>query len=538
MGMSSFIIRSAQIIDGSNREPFRGDIAIENGRITEVSSSIKGGGRAVIEADGLVAAPGFIDIHSHTDLTIFKHPLAESKAFQGVTTEVIGNCGIGCFPVNDGRKAVLDDYLKMHEFHLPSDGLNWNSFTQYADRLDRIGLGTNLAPLVAHGALRIAILGAEDRIPNDKEFEKMKRLLTDSLEQGAWGLSTGLIYPPGSFAKTEELVDLARIVARYGAIYASHIRGEGATLMEALDEAICIGKKSGVRVEVSHLKAMGKDNWGRGNEALLKLERARQEDVDIAADQYPYEATSTSLTALVPSWAHAGGVSELLKKLASRETAERLRIEILREIDQRGGPGRIVIAGIGSAKNMELSGKNVSQIASLWNCPPEIAVMRLLREEKTAVGAVYFSLSGEDVAAILSSDQVSIGSDGMGLNAEEDAGRSTHPRSYGTFPRILGLYAREKRTLSMAKAVHKMTGLVAERVGLKDRGFIQPGFTADLVLFDPMTIQDRSTFEQPHQYAAGVVYTWVNGCSIVQEGRMTGNTPGRVLRKKGVSSYS
>ena len=536
--MSSLLIRGALVIDGSNQEPFRGDIAIENGTITEVSPSIKGGGKAVVEADGLAAAPGFIDIHSHTDLTIFKHPLAESKALQGVTTEVVGNCGIGGFPVNDERKAVLIDYLKMHEFRLPSYGLGWNNFTQYADRLDRIGLGLNLAPLVAHGPLRIAILGTEDRIPSDKEFERMKNLLTDSLEQGAWGLSTGLIYPPGSFAKTEELVGLARIAAHYGAVYTSHIRGEGATLMEALDEAICIGKKSGVRVEVSHLKAMGKDNWGRGREALRKLEKARQEGVDIAADQYPYEATSTSLTALVPPWAHAGGVSELLERLASPETANRLQMEILREIEKRGGPGRIVIAGIGSTKNLELSGKNVSQIAALWNCPSEIAVMRLLREERAAVGAVYFSLSDEDVAAILSSDQVSVGSDGMGMNAEEDQGKSTHPRSYGTFPRILGLYAREKGILSMAKAIHKMTGQVAGRVGLKNRGFIEPGFTADLVLFDPMTIQDRSTFEHPHQYAAGVVYTWVNGCATVQEGRITGNTPGRVLRKRGASSYS
>jgi N-acyl-D-amino-acid deacylase len=536
--MSSLLIRGALVIDGSNREPLRGDIAIENGMITDVSPSIKGGGKAVIEADGLVAAPGFIDIHSHTDLTIFRHPLAESKALQGVTTEVIGNCGIGAFPVRDERRALLIDYLKMHEFHPPSSGLSWNNFTQYADQLDRLGLGINLAPLVAHGPLRIAILGTEDRIPSDKELESMKTLLTDTLEQGAWGLSTGLIYPPGSFATTEEVVDLAKIVARYGASYASHIRGEGAALMEALDEAIRIGGKSGVRVEVSHLKAMGKDNWGRGKEALLKLEKARQGGVDIAADQYPYEATSTSLTALVPQWAHAGGVSELLKRLASPETTERLQTEILREINERGGPSRIVIAEIGSVKNMGISGKNVSQIAELWNCAPEIAVMRLLREEKAAVGAIYFSLSDEDVAAILSSDQVAVGSDGMGMNADEDMGKLTHPRSYGTFPRILGVYVREKGYLSMAKAIHKMTGLAAGRLGLKDRGFIEPGLTADLVLFDPLTIQDRSTFAHPHQYATGMIYTWVNGCPTVQEGRITGNTPGRVLRKRAISSDS
>jgi N-acyl-D-amino-acid deacylase len=535
--MSAWQIRGALVIDGSKREPFRGDIAVENGVIIEVSPSLKERGKTVIEADGLVAAPGFIDIHSHTDLTIFQHPLAESKALQGVTTEVIGNCGIGAFPVNYERKAALIDYLILHEFHPPPNGLSWNDFSQYADQLDRIGLGLNLAPLMAHGPLRIAILGAEDRIPSDKELARMKNLLTESLEQGAWGLSTGLIYPPGSFAKTEELVDLAKIVARYGALYTSHIRGEGKTLMQALDEAIHIGKEGRVRVEVSHLKAMGKDNWGRGKEALLKLEKARQSGVDIAADQYPYEATGTSLTALVPQWAHAGGVHELLKKFVSPETRKRLQVEILREIDQRGGPGRIVIAGIGSIKNRRLSGKNLNQISKLWNCTPEIVVMRLLQEERAAVGAVYFSLSPEDVAAILASDQVSVGSDGMGMKAEEDFGKSTHPRSYGTFPRILGVYAREKGTLSMAKAIHKMTGLVADRVGLKNRGLIEPGFTADLVLFDPLTIQDRSTFDRPHQYATGVVHTWVSGCATVQDGIITGNTPGRVLRKGRVLSH-
>ena len=536
--MSSLLIRGALVIDGSNRGPFRGDIAVENGTITDVAPSIKGEGKAVVEADGLVAAPGFIDIHSHTDLTIFKHPLAESKALQGVTTEVIGNCGIGAFPVKDERRTDLIEYLRMHDFHLPSHGLSWNNFTQYADQLDRIGLGLNLVPLAAHGALRIAILGVDDHIPNQKELEGMKSLLAECLEQGAWGLSTGLIYPPGSFAKTEELVVLAKIAAQYGALYASHIRGEGATLMEALDEAVLIGKKSGVRVEVSHLKAMGKDNWGRGKEVLLKLEKARQNSVDIGADQYPYEATSTSLTALVPPWALAGGVDEFLKKLTSSELKERLQAEILREMNKRGGPNRIVIAEIGSAKNMGLSGKNVNEIAELWHCTPEVAVMRLLQEEKAAVGAVYFSLSEEDVVAILSNDQVSVGSDGIGLNAEEDSGRSTHPRSYGTFPRILGLYAREKGTLSLAKAIHKMTGLAAGRVGLRNRGLIKPGFTADLVLFDPVTIQERSTFDHPHQYAAGIICTWVNGCPVVHDGRITGNTPGKVLRKKAASSYS
>jgi len=536
--MSSLLVRGALVIDGSNQEPSREDIAVEKGTIAEVAPSIKGRGKAVVEADGLVAAPGFIDIHSHTDLSIFKHPLAESKALQGVTTEVIGNCGIGAFPVNDERRVALIDYLRMHDFHLPSHQLGWNNFAQYADQLDRIGLGLNLAPLVAHGALRIAVLGTEDHGPHHEELESMKGLLKEALEQGAWGLSTGLIYAPGSFAETEELVALAKIAAQYEALYASHIRGEGVTLMEALDEAVLIGKEAGVRVEVSHLKAMGKENWGRGKEVLFKLEKTRQKGVDIGADQYPYEATSTSLTALIPSWALAGGVDELLKKLASLDMKERLQAEILRAVNQRGGPNRIAIAEIGSVKNIGLSGKNLSEIAELWDCTPEVAVTRLLQEEKAAVGAVYFSLSEEDVVAILSDDQVCVGSDGTGMNAEEDSGKSTHPRSYGTFPRILGRYVREKGTLSLKRAIYKMTGLAADRVGLRDRGLIKPGFVADLVLFDPLTIQDRSTFDHPHQYATGVVHTWVNGCPVVHEGRITGNTPGKVLRKKGISSHS
>lgn len=530
--MSSFLIRGAMVIDGSGGEPFRADIAVKDELITEVSTSIKGGGSTVIDADGLVAAPGFIDIHSHTDLTIFKRPLAESKALQGVTTEVVGNCGIGAFPVNDQGTDLLADYLGMHDFHLPPDGFGWSDFAQYAARLDQTGLGINLVPLVAHGALRIAVLGMEDRPPRDEELAKMKALLAESLEQGAWGLSTGLIYPPGTYAKTEELTDLGEIAARNAALYSSHIRGEGTTLMQALDEAILIGKKSRVRVEVSHLKAMGRENWGRAKEALLKLKRARQSGVDIAADQYPYEATSTSLSALVLPWAHAGGMAELLNRLASPQMADRLHLEIDGEISQRGGPDRIVIAEISSEKNSDLSGKNLTEIAELWHCTPANAVMRLLVEERAAVGAVYFSLSDEDVTTILSNDQVSIGSDGTGMNAGKDFLRSTHPRSYGTFPRVLGAYVRERGILSISKAIHKMTGSNAERVGLKDRGLIKPGYIADLVLFDPLTIQDHSTFEQPHQYATGIMYTWVAGCAIVRDCIITGNTPGKVLRKR------
>lgn len=530
--MYSYLIREATVVDGSGQPAFRADVAIEGEQIAAVAPRIDGKTDRQIQADGLVAAPGFIDIHTHTDGTIFKHPLVESKAMQGVTVEVIGNCGIGTFPVRPERKKTLTDYLKMHDFDLPEGGLDWNDLAQYAQRLEHLGMGINLAPLVSHGALRIAVMGAEDRDPSPAELIQMERLLAEALQQGAWGMSTGLIYPPGSFAKTEELIALAKVLARYNALYTSHIRGESGTLMQALDEATRIGRESGARVEVSHLKAMGRDNWGRGREVLRKLELARQAGVDIAADQYPYEASSTSLSALVPQWAHAGGVAELLRRLSSPELKSQLREGIMKEMSVRGGPERIRVTNIFSDRNAGLSGKTLTQIAETWRCPAEEAMIRLLLEEEASVGAIFFSMSEEDVAAILASDQVSVGSDGRGQNAEQDSGEATHPRSYGTFARILGHYVRERNLLPLAAAVRKMTDLSARRLGFTDRGLLRPGFAADLVLFDPAAVADRATFLHSHQYAKGILHVWVNGRPLIQDGKFTGERPGRVLRKK------
>jgi N-acyl-D-amino-acid deacylase len=530
--MNSFLIQGATVVDGSGREPFRADVTIAGDRIAAVAPRIDEPAERRLKGDGLVIAPGFIDIHSHTDATVFTYPLVESKVMQGVTAEVIGNCGIGAFPVNAERREILAGFLKVHDFVLPAGGLSWVEFDDYAARLDRLGLGPNLIALVSHGALRIAAMGAEDRLPTPDELGRMQELLARALEQGAWGMSTGLIYPPGSFAETEELVALAKVLRRYDALYTSHIRGEGATLMTAIDEAIRIGREGGVRVEISHLKAMGKDNWGRGPEALQRLEAARREGVDISADQYPYEATSTSLSALVPAWAHAGGLGELLRRLAVPDLTARLEAGIGEEMNIRGGPNRIFIGSIASSRNGKLSGKNLEEIAALWDCRPEGAVIRLLREEEGAVGAIYFSLSDEDVAAILANDQVAVGSDGRGLSAAGDTGESIHPRSYGTFARVLGLYVRKRGLLSLAQAVHKMTALPAGRLGLRERGVLKPGWMADLVVFDPDVIEDLAQFSNPHLYAAGIVHLFVNGRPLVANGQITGERPGRVLRKK------
>ena len=533
VNLYSLIIYGGEIVDGTGAKKYKADIAIEGDKIAAIGPDFKHcDAETKIDANGLVVAPGFIDMHSHTDASIFRNPLAESKIMQGITSDVTGNCGIGAFPVADYKAIELEKYLTLHNHTAPADGSRWQSFAEYADKLDTIGLGLNLVPLVAHGALRIAAMGSEDREPTAQEMQIMEELLEQTLQEGAWGLSTGLIYPPGSFARTPELIALSKVLARHKTIYASHVRGESNTLLEAVDEAIRIGRESGARIEVSHLKAIGKPNWGKGIQALKNIEAARKEGVDVAADQYPYTATSTGLTALVPSWAHAGGVDLMLVRLADPALRERLNQDINKEMDVRGGADKVMITSLGSNRNEHLSGKTIAEIAKVWGCAADAAVIRLLAEEEGAVGAVYFSLSDIDLEGIISNPEVSVGTDGYALNAELDDGEATHPRSYGTFPRVLGLYVREKKLLSLETAIHKMTAFPAERLGLYDRGLIKEGLAADLTIFDPASVNDCADFINPHRYPVGIEHVIVNGRAVVAAGKVTGVGPGKVLRKK------
>ncbi|NVN89125.1 MAG: D-aminoacylase [Desulfuromonadales bacterium] len=534
--MYSYLFRGASLIDGSGSPPCRADVAVAGGRIAAVGPDLAGTAERVVNADGLALAPGFIDIHGHSDMTLFKHPLLESKLFQGVTTEVIGNCGLGLFPVRKGNGQELADYLGLHDFSLPGEGICWNDLAGYAGRVERNGLGIHVAPLVGHAPLRIAAMGMEERSPTAAELERMQHMLAEALRQGAWGMSTGLIYPPGSYAATEELISLAGILARHGALYSSHIRGESEELVRALDEAIAIGMASGARVQVSHLKALGSSNRGQGKELLARLARARATGVDLGADQYPYHASATTLTAMVPQWAHAGGVQALLGRLADPTLWEELQGRIGSEMARREGAGGIMVTGCRTERNQRLSGETVARIADEWGCLPEAAVMRLILEEEGRVGAMFFSMAEEDVATILADPLVAVGSDGHGLNAAREAGDTTHPRSYGTFPRVLGRYVREEKLLSLASAIHKMTLLPARRLGFRNRGLVAPGYAADLVFFDPLTVADLSTYADPHRYASGIIHLLVDGRPVVWDGTLTGERPGRVLRKAPPSS--
>jgi N-acyl-D-amino-acid deacylase len=529
--MLSFLIRGATIYDGSGADPFQGDVAIAGDRIIAVNERIDSPAETVLEGAGLALAPGFIDIHSHSDSTLFLYPDCESKLLQGVTTEVTGNCGLGLFPVRIGGEEELADYLAMHDFHLPEAGITWHALGGYATAMENAGLGVNVAPLVGHAPLRIAVLGTEQRQPTEGELEKMQLLLAEAMAQGGWGLSTGLIYPPGSVAATSELIALSKRVAACNGLYASHIRDEGDGVYTALEEAITIGKESGVRVQVSHLKALGKRNHGMAKELLCTLSDARNKGVNIAADQYPYAASATSLTAVVPQWAHDGGRNALLQRLQESALQERLEKEIDSAIAAREGADGIMIGHCRSSGNRHLSGKSLAAVATSKGCTPAQAVLRLLIEEKGEVGAIFFSMAEEDVVTIMADPLVAVGSDGHGLNAVAAAGEATHPRSYGTFPRVLGCYVREKGLLSLAHAINKMTGLPASRLGMADRGIIRPGAAADLLLFDPATIIDKAGYGDPHRYSKGVEHLLVNGKMVVKDGKLTGERPGRVLKR-------
>lgn len=528
--MVEFLLKDGLIFDGSGRPGYRGDVLVKDARIAAVGPALAAAGR-VVDAAGLAVAPGFIDIHGHSDQTIFHVPLADSKVMQGVTCEVTGNCGLGVFPASATHKRELEAYLQLLEGEQLPDGVAWEDFDGYARAVERAKPGINLACLVAHGALRIAAMGAEERAPSDAELAAMKTLLERALRQGAWGMSTGLIYPPGSYASTAELVELARVLAACGAVYASHIRGESANLAAAVEEAVTIASTSGARVLISHLKAIGQPNWGRGVSALARLQAARAVGVDIWADQYPYEATATTLAALLPAWLMDGGLEAMMWRLGDADFHARVRTAVREELAVRGGPRRVRISEVRTDANRKHVGRTLAEIAWDRLLAPEDAVIALLAEEGGAVGAIFFSLGRADLEGIIGSDIVAVGSDGQALDPVKDAGRMVHPRSYGTFPRVLGRYVREHGLLSWEAAVRKMTALPAAIVGLTGRGLLTPGFAADIVVFDPRRIRDRADFGDPHQYPEGIEHVFVNGTPAVANGRLTGDGRGEVLRR-------
>jgi N-acyl-D-amino-acid deacylase len=528
---SSFdlVIRGGTIVDGTGGPPFPGDVGVIGDRVAAIGEIAAGQGRRIVDASGLHLAPGFIDIHTHSDPDVLAYPTADSRVRQGVTTELAGNCGGSAAPlvglgVAERRAEWKDDGVDA----------DWTDVASYLARVEKAGISLNHALLVGQGTLRSNAIGDVDRPLSTEEMRAVERALEEALDQGAFGLSTGLEYVPGRYTPSPEIVALAGLVARRGGLYASHMRDEQAHLLEAVAEAIEVGRAAGVRVEISHLKAAGASNWPKQQPAIDLIESARRDGVEILADAYPYTAYSTGLTILLQGWAREGGTTAILGRFRDPETRARIRREVQAQVkDDPGGWDRVVVSRVKTEKNRAVAvGKSLVEIGTAWGVDPVDACLRLLEEEETAVSFVGHAMSPENVERVLRNPLVMIGSDGSSMAPVGKAAESRpHPRSYGTFARVLGFYARERGAFDLATAVRKMTSLPADQIGLSDRGRIARGKKADLVVFDAAKVRDTATFDDPHRYPEGIALVVVNGVPVVERGAHTGARPGRVLRR-------
>ncbi|MCK8824918.1 N-acyl-D-amino-acid deacylase family protein [Fuchsiella alkaliacetigena] len=516
------------MIDGSGQEVFVADIGIKQGVIAEVGDLQKREALAEYNIAGLVVAPGFIDIHSHSELSILANPHVTSKLYQGVTTEVVGNCGSSVAPVLEQTTESISKKLAKYNLEL-----QWEGVAEYLATVKEQGSSVNLATLVGHSLLRQAVLGDQVREPRAEELATMKKHLLVAMQEGAWGLSTGLIYPPSANANTAELIELAKVVAEQGGIYATHLRDEGDQLISAVKEAIEIAEQTGVSVQISHHKANGKGNWGKVEQTLELIEKANQRGLNINCDVYPYLATSTGLAALLPREFKQGGKEKVLARLRQKKNKQQLRTYWQQQRANQESWEQIIIAEVNQSQNKYLEGKSIAQIAAEKGEEAAEVVIELLLAERLAVSMVKFSICARDLERVMSYDGTMIASDAAARAKDGLLDRSIpHPRAYGSFPRVINSYVKEKEVLGLEEAVKKMSYLPAEKLGLVDRGRIKEGLVADLVVFDLDKFKDLATYEEPHQYAQGIKHLLVNGQFVIKDSTLEKRLPGQILTKK------
>ena len=529
------LIRNGRIVDGSGRAGYVADLAVKGDRIVSIGKLSTATAARVIDAQGLVVAPGFIDMLGQSETYLLIDPRAMSKVMQGVTTEITGE-GESIAPINDRQIKEQEDFLR--RFGLTID---WRTLDEYFKRIGKEGSGVNLGTFVGATQVREHVIGYDDRDPNPQELEQMKKLVAEAMLDGALGLSSSLQYVPARFAETPELIELAKVARQYGGIYATHQRSEANTIDASLSEVFEIAKKAQIPVEIWHLKTAYKRNWGRMPHVLSRIKQARDQGLDITADIYPYIAGSTSLAASLPPWALEGGTEKMLTRLRDPLTRQRLKKEISEEQTTweniylgSGGPEGVLIGSVVNRELEPLQGKRMSEIAAQQKKDPLDAVFDLILADNGQTGAIYFMMSEADMRAAMQAPFVSFCTD-SGSRATDGplAGSKSHPRGWGSYPRILGRYVRDERLLSLETAIHKMTGAPAARVGLRDRGLIREGMFADIVAFDPGKVMDRATFETPNQYPVGIEYVLVNGKISVDKGQRTAALAGRVLRGPG-----
>lgn len=524
------LLAGGTVVDGSGSAARVADVAVREGRVVAVGDGLAATvvARTIIDADGLTIVPGFVDIHGHSDLSLLSAPHAPSKLLQGVTTEVVGNCGMAVAPLLPGTdRAAFRTALASGDAD-PSVVWDWETIAGYRGRLDAERPAMNVGVLTGHLPIRVSVLGYEDRRATPAELARMQALLDGALRDGAVGLSTGLSLPPMSYSDVTELAALGEVVADHGSLFTFHMRDYTGGLLPSVEEVLEVARRTGCRVQVSHLVVIGRDNWGSVARALEMIDDARAEGIDVAADVYPYIAGSGNLTQLFPDWALEGGKDAQLERLREPVLLERIVADI-REKRLTGSWDDIIVAG-GAFGDLDVIGRSLPQIASEWGSEPA-RVAAVLSERSGMTGVmVAFGRSEDDLVDALRHSAVMIGSDGRGLdpNGPTGAGKP-HPRAYGCYPRLLGRYVREQQQITFEEAVRKSTSQPAERFGLRDRGVVGPGYVADLVVLDPATIVDVATFEDPHRFPVGVRHVIVSGEVVVADGALTGSRPGEVL---------
>jgi len=526
------VIYNGRIIDGTGSPWYSGDIAIQNGRIAAIGKLSPSSGRRSIDAHGMVVAPGFIDMLGQSEITILVNPHLPSKIFQGITSEITGE-GSSIAPLN--ASIVRADHASYEHYKITPD---WTTFRQYFARLEKQGLGINLASYVGATQVRRMVLGDDNRAPNPVELERMRELVRQAMRDGAVGLSTSLQYAPAPYATTEELIALASESAKLGGIYATHMRSEGDAIITAIDEVIRIAREAKIPAEIWHLKAAGKSNWGRMPEIVAHIEKARQSGLDVTADTYAYTAWFNTFSAFIPPWAHDGGDAKLIERLKDPTMRARIRREMEtpgtqwdNEWEEIAGPEAILVSVVHNPKLLPLQGKTIADIAKLWNKDPIDTIFDLLIEDQAFTSVAVFGMSEPDVALALAQPWVSVCNDSQGTAPDGLlGGEHPHPRAYGTFPHILRKYVREEGKLRLEEAIRKFSALPAQKLRLADRGVLKKGMWADIVVFDPATIRDLATFENPNQLSEGMQYVLVNGVAVIESSKATNALPGKVLR--------
>ena len=524
------IIRGGTVYDGTGRAPVRADVGIKGDRIAAVGNLSRATAPSIVDAKGLAVAPGFINMLAHSETSLIVDPRSLSEIKQGVTTQIFGESSMG--PLNDEMKRRLREQQGDVKYDI-----EWTTLAEYLKYLENRGISQNVASFIGAATIREYVIGLEDKPPTPAQLDQMRELVRREMEAGALGITTALIYPPAFFAKTDELIELCKVAAKYQGKYTTHMRSEGNQLIEAVEETIRISREAGLPAEIYHLKASGTANWPKMDQVIRMIEKARREGVKITADMYTYPAGGTGLDASMPPWVFDGGRDAAYKRLQDPAIRKKIADEVRTPTDKwenlyllAGSPDRILLASFRSEKLKPLTGKTLAEAARLRGEDPVEAIMNLVLEDRSRVGTIYFLMSEDNIKKQIRQPWVSFGSDAASIAPEGNFLKSAaHPRAYGNFARLLGHYVRDEKVISLAEAVRRLSGLPATNLGLDHRGFLKPGMFADVVVFDPQTIADKATFENPHQLAVGVRDVFVNGVQVLKDGEHTGAKPGKAL---------